>query len=64
MKRILAYLIDMMIVTLLTSCLATLPIINVNYNTYENKVDKYNERIAPYIDFLNDFKKEYEDKPQ
>ena len=62
MKRILAYLIDMMIVTLLTSCLATLPIINVNYNTYENKVDKYNERIEPYIDFLNDFKKEYEDK--
>lgn len=62
MKRILAYLIDMMIVTLLTSCLATLPIINVNYNTYENKVAKYNERIEPYIDFLNDFKKEYEDK--
>lgn len=62
MKRILAYLIDMMIVTLLTSCLATLPIINVNYNTYENKVDKYNERIEPYVDFLNDFKKEYKDK--
>ena len=62
MKRILAYLIDMMLVTILSSCLSTLPMINMNYNEYENKVEKYEDKIEPYIDFIEDFKEEYEDK--
>ena len=43
-KRILAYLIDMMLVTILSSCLSTLPMINMNYNEYENKVEKYEDK--------------------
>lgn len=62
MKRILAYLIDMMIVTILATCLSTFPMINKNYNEYENKVEKYEDKIEPYIDFIEDFKEEYEDK--
>ena len=62
MKRILAYLIDIMIVTLLANCLSTFPIINVNYNDYEEKVEKYNAQIEPYVDFIEDFKEEYDDK--
>ena len=62
MKRILAYLIDMVLVTILSSCLSTLPMINMNYNEYENKVEKYEDKIEPYIDFIEDFKEEYEDK--
>ena len=61
-KRILAYLIDMMIVTILATCLSTFPMINKNYNEYENKVEKYEDKIEPYIDFIEDFKEEYEDK--
>jgi len=62
MKRILAYLIDMMIVTILASCLSTFPIINKNYKDYENKVQNYNEKLEPYVDFIEDFKEEYDDK--
>lgn len=62
MKRILAYLIDMMIVTMLASCLSTFPIINVNYNEYENKVEKYEDKLEPYIDFIENIEEKYEDK--
>ena len=62
MKRILAYLVDIMIVTLLANCISTFPIINKNYNDYENKVENYNKKIEPYADFIKDFKEEYDDK--
>lgn len=62
MKRILAYLIDIMIVTLLANCISTFPIINKNYNEYETKIENYNKKIEPYIDFVKDFKEEYDDK--
>ena len=56
-KRILAYLIDILIVTLISTLLISNKYININYEKYKNVYENYNEEYNNYensIKFLNE----------
>ena len=61
-KRLIAYIIDIFLITALSSAIMQLPLFNndlANYNKYYKQTTKIQEN---YIKFNNDLKKYYKDK--
>ena len=61
-KRFIAYLIDMMIVTLIVQCVAGIPQINKQIDKFNKYSDDYIELTNAYVSFYGDLKKSFEDK--
>ncbi len=60
-KRFLAYLIDLFIVSIISSCIMVIPFINVNRDDYNKNYKKYNELYNNYNKFSQDLADYYED---
>lgn len=60
-KRFSAYIIDILIVTLLTQCLAGTTLLNKNLNNYQKYSKEYNELYTNYIEFTKQLTKYYQD---
>ena len=60
-KRFCAYIVDMLIITLLTQCLSSTTILNPNLNKYQKDTKEYNKLYQSYINFTYQLQKNYED---
>lgn len=60
MKRILAYVVDIFIITILTSIISIFPFVNTD--EYNEKYDEYTKEIEVYNNFLTDFDRAYNNK--
>ncbi len=60
-KRFLAYLIDLFIVSIISSCIMVIPFINVNRDDYNKNYKKYNELYNNYNKFSQDLADYYDD---
>lgn len=61
-KRIIAYIIDILIITTVCQSLSNTTIMNPNLNKYEKYRKEYNETYLSYIKYVGDLSKYYEDK--
>ena len=60
-KRFLAYLIDLFIVSIISSCIMVIPFINVDRDNYNKNYKEYNELYTNYSKFSQDLTDYYED---
>lgn len=60
-KRFLAYLIDLFIVSIISSCIMVIPFINVDRDNYNKNYKEYNELYTSYSKFSQDLTDYYED---
>jgi len=61
-KRILAYMIDILIVTILASLITTIPIFNKEYKKYENLYNEFQSKYTEYTNIIIQINDSYEDK--
>ena len=61
-KRVSAYLIDMIIVLMLASAISSIPVINKNMDEYQNTYNEYESKYNEYSNYLTQLEKSYEDK--
>ena len=61
LKRFLAYIIDMLIVLVLTTSLAGTTIFNPNLNKYQKYSKEYAEKYKEVAEFIEDIQKKYND---
>ena len=54
-KRIVAYILDIILVSMISSLISMIPFINVDYNKYKDKFDEYNEEIKNFESLKSDF---------
>jgi len=62
LKRVLAYMIDIILVSLIATLITSNSYINKDYNKYVKTYEEYEKVYEEHIDFLNNFQKFYEDK--
>lgn len=62
LKRIGAYLIDIILVTLVATLISSNNYINKDYKKYEEIYDKYSESYESYSEYYNGLQDAYEDK--
>jgi len=62
LKRIGAYLIDIILVSVVATLLTANPYINKDYKKYTKIYDQYNEEYNKYSDYYNKLQNYYEDK--
>lgn len=62
LKRIGAYLIDIIIVSIVATLLTSNPYINKDYEKYINTYDEYNEEYNKYSNYYTKLENYYEDK--
>lgn len=62
LKRIAAYLIDIILVTTVATLISSNSYINMNYKKYNDLYKKYNEENELYTKYYNELQKSYEDK--
>ena len=62
MKRIMAYLIDLILITMLAQGLSSTTILNPNLNKYQKYSKEYNELYSDYANFALRIQKYYQDK--
>lgn len=60
-KRFLAYLIDLFIVSMISSCIMVIPFINVDRDNYNKNYKEYNELYNSYSNFSQDLTDYYKD---
>ena len=60
-KRFLAYLIDLFIVSMISSCIMVIPFINVDRDNYNKNYKEYNELYTNYSKFSQDLTDYYKD---
>ena len=60
-KRVFAYILDLLIVYIVVSCLTNLSFINPQLKKYNNYYDKYSNMYINYQKFMNDVNKYYSD---
>ena len=60
-KRIIAYLIDILMITILTQSLASTTILNPTRNNYQKYTKDYNEKYTEFANFTIQLQKYYED---
>ena len=61
-KRLVAYLIDMMVILLLAQSISGIPQINGQLDKYNKYYDKYMDLYGDYVSFYGDLNKYYEDE--
>lgn len=62
LKRVVAYMIDIILVSLVSTFLTSNSYINKDYNKYTSTYEKYEESYEEYSEFLSDFEEVYDDK--
>lgn len=62
MKRVCAYAIDIVIVTLLASSISSIKFLNKNMEEYQKTYEEYEERYTNYTNYLNLLEESYKDK--
>ena len=60
-KRIVAYILDIILVSMISSLISMVPFINVDYNKYKDKFEEYNEEIKNFEGLKSDFNTYTED---
>lgn len=60
-KRLVAYLIDLLIITMLSQGLASTTVLNPNINKYQKYNKEYNEKYITYANFTIQLQKYYQD---
>lgn len=61
-KRFIAYIIDMLIISLIVSILSNTPVINKQINNYNKYYQEYNKNYKEYVSFTTDLSNYYQDK--
>ncbi len=62
MKRLLAYIIDMMIILVITQSLSGVPFLNKQLNDYNKYYQKYTEELKEYSEFKLELTNSYKDE--
>ena len=62
LKRVLAYMIDIVIITILATLITNIPYFNKNYQQYQEKYKDYQEIYQNYINLKNILNDMYQDK--
>ena len=61
-KRVSAYMIDILLVTIIASLITSIPLLNKNYHKYQEKYNEYQEKYKQYIDINKELKESYQDE--
>ena len=61
-KRICAYMVDILIVMILSLAITSIPFLRKNTNEYQDKYSEYEEKYTKTNDFYQLLQKSYEDK--
>lgn len=61
-KRIIAYLIDIVLVISISTLISNNSYINKDYNKYKETYKEYEEKYTAYEDFISDIEKKYKDE--
>lgn len=61
MKRVCAYLIDLLIVLTLSSIISSIPALNKNMDDYQETYKKYTEEYNKFAEYLSSIEESYED---
>ena len=54
-KRIVAYLLDIILISMFSSLISSIPFINKDYNEYRNTYGEYSDKIKDFNNLKNDF---------
>ena len=60
-KRVLAYMIDLIIIITITSLITYIPIFDKKMNSYEKKYNEYQDKYNEYADYLKLLEESYKD---
>lgn len=61
MKRICAYLVDLLIVLIISSTISNIPFLNKNLDKYQSTYKEYEEKYSQYSDYIKLLNESYDD---
>ncbi len=62
LQRVIAYVVDILVVSIFATCIANIGFINVQLDDYNKVYNDYAKDNEEYTDFVKDFKKYYKDE--
>ncbi len=62
LRRVIAYIIDIILVSMVSSIISTNVYINKDYNKYMDTFDKYSKEYDNYVDEVDTLKKDFDDE--